>query len=737
MREGLATASNDPSFSGESYANELMQLFIAPMHTDEQQEWASENELSSNAGASLMAFLMKDVNYSPEFLTGAADKVDEFERLAEDGPMGDASSWYYHTGISQFNESENAEAADPMAEMMRALSRQPEVGYDFITEGDRADFYFDKRDWSQDEYDGIAALADRVSTDPDVYGAHPEGAALVAAQFVDLTSNSEGFNAEDAKGASDSVAHLLSTYMPSTAAAMDGGGGDAGNAQNHPGGLNVIGFGQMDHMPQFYREDLVNMTGVAMSTEDGMVDMAGGVANYRQTQINTLADQLADDPDNINLRTQLQGVMLDDAELRAFTTKIAGETEINEAYNTDQQRQFWSNLVAEGVKQVPIKPPIVGSIVEHGIDMGTGAVNDAWANTAEGVTDEWEENATNGIAQMNYETYASLVESGVINENDVPPSLLDEQRRHQGVERPREPGGSFVVRRQRVAGNVGLHLRREPREHLPQPVRDDVREPGRRGKLGSHLVSPIKLVVAAAVLALGLSACGADNPPGTISEDDLPSSVEVDDVSHDDQAGQVTCSDVNDAEDNYLMTPSENYDKDRRAAVTYELSGSNFQTVSNSVWRVDDPDAVMERVSAGIDKCVEDQPDVYQRFDVPGYPDAVGYTEQGSPDQIADPPHPGAPRRPGRDRDREAPGRRRIRGPPGGPAEEGCGRLLGRPSGLTEDPRHAVEPGWSGPVFRSQLAADLRRCSHTRGTPDSSSQMVACPGVQAYGNHYI
>ncbi len=339
--------------------------------------------------------------------------------------MGDASSWYYHTGISQFNESENAEAADPMAEMMRALSRQPEVGYDFITEGDRADFYFDKRDWSQDEYDGIAALADRVSTDPDVYGAHPEGAALVAAQFVDLTSNSEGFNAEDAKGASDSVAHLLSTYMPSTAAAMDGGGGDAGDAQNHPGGLNVIGFGQMDHMPQFYREDLVNMTGVAMSTEDGMVDMAGGVANYRQTQINTLADQLADDPDNINLRTQLQGVMLDDAELRAFTTKIAGETEINEAYNTDQQRQFWSNLVAEGVKQVPIKPPIVGSIVEHGIDLGTGAVNDAWANTAEGVTDEWEENATNGIAQMNYETYASLVESGVINENDVPPSLLD------------------------------------------------------------------------------------------------------------------------------------------------------------------------------------------------------------------------------------------------------------------------------------------------------------------------
>ena len=89
------------------------------------------------------------------------------------------------------------------------------------------------------------------------------------------------------------------------------------------------------------------MTGVAMSTEDGMVDMAEGVANYRQTQVNALADRLVDDPDDVSLRTQLQGVMLDDAELRAFTTKIAGENEISDAHNTDQQRQFWSNLVAE------------------------------------------------------------------------------------------------------------------------------------------------------------------------------------------------------------------------------------------------------------------------------------------------------------------------------------------------------------------------------------------------------
>ena len=143
------------------------------------------------------------------------------------------------------------------------------------------------------------------------------------------------------------------------------------------------------------------------------------------------------------------------------------------------------------------------------------------------------------------------------------------------------------------------------------------------------IVSATKLMLAAVVLALGLSACGTDTTPGTISEDDLPGSVEVDKVTHDDQAGQVTCSDVNDAEDNYLMTPSENYDKDRRAAVTYELSGSHFQSFSDSVWRLSNPQEAVDQVAAGLDKCVKADPDVYQRFDVEGYPDALGYTEEG------------------------------------------------------------------------------------------------------------
>ncbi len=141
-----------------------------------------------------------------------------------------------------------------------------------------------------------------------------------------------------------------------------------------------------------------------------------------------------------------------------------------------------------------------------------------------------------------------------------------------------------------------------------------------------------KLLIATAVLALSVSACGSDNPPGTISEDDLPKGVEVAKVRHDDQAGQITCNTANDAEDNTVMTPSENYDKDNRAAVAYELSGANHQEVSNSVWRLSHPKDAVAVVATGFEECARSDPSQYKTFDVEGYPDALGYLAvEGAP----------------------------------------------------------------------------------------------------------
>ena len=106
-------------------------------------------------------------NYGPSFLGSAGQTLTDFEKNMQDGDFGPATSWYGYNGHSSFNEDAYDDYADPMAEMMRSMSRQPEVGYDFLQGDGNADFVFDKRDWSNDGYDGISALADRVSTDSD------------------------------------------------------------------------------------------------------------------------------------------------------------------------------------------------------------------------------------------------------------------------------------------------------------------------------------------------------------------------------------------------------------------------------------------------------------------------------------------------------------------------------------------------------------------------------------------
>lgn len=145
-------------------------------------------------------------------------------------------------------------------------------------------------------------------------------------------------------------------------------------------------------------------------------------------------------------------------------------------------------------------------------------------------------------------------------------------------------------------------------------------------------VRSTKLLIAGALLALSVSACGTDNPPGTISEDDLPGGMSVSKVRHDSQAGQITCSAANDAEDDHVLSPSENSDEDRRAAIAYELSGANHQEVSNSVWRLSDPKEAVAAVAAGFDECAKADPALYKRFDVEGHPDALGYSAvEGAP----------------------------------------------------------------------------------------------------------
>jgi len=144
------------------------------------------------------------------------------------------------------------------------------------------------------------------------------------------------------------------------------------------------------------------------------------------------------------------------------------------------------------------------------------------------------------------------------------------------------------------------------------------------------------VLIIATLLAVSATGCGSEHPAGTISEDDLPDSVKVDQIRTDGQAGQIDCKAANDAEDVHVMMPSDNDDRDRRAAIAYELSGDDHQEVSNSVWRLPHPKEAVAAVAAGIDECAQAQPTLYMRFDVEGYPEALGYiATEGAPTPVS------------------------------------------------------------------------------------------------------
>ena len=132
----------------------------------------------------------------------------------------------------------------------------------------------------------------------------------------------------------------------------------------------------------------------------------------------------------------------------------------------------------------------------------------------------WEVNATNGVGQMNYEAYASLVEAGVIRATRRRASQSPRRDARAGTTSPPDERSDYAARA--AARDAPLHARRVAGEHLPRPLRGLLRRPVRQRRLVSAPVRPTKLLARCRCSRSALTACGADNPPGTISEDDLP-----------------------------------------------------------------------------------------------------------------------------------------------------------------------------------------------------------------------
>ncbi|WP_313409649.1 DUF6571 family protein [Aeromicrobium sp.] len=431
LRTGLSTASNEPGFPAESFGREIVRYSVAPLLTDdEQRAFADEFGMGMN-GANILTFLMQDTGYDADFLLGAARTLDDFERMAKDGPLT-ADIWYGHNGHGPLDTGKDGLGYDdPMAAIMHNFGENPEAGLTFFTEPtedgwDRQTHYFNDREWKADGYAGISHAVEGIGTSTANLESDPEATTELVSSFLDQVANSDGFNAEDAKPASPYVADLLKFYMPAVDNALRNGA-DEGDGTSAPFALDH--FGAFDHYPVLFKGDLDSLMQVAMGTQEGTQSIAEGVGGFQKTQLNNIAAQLAQNPDDPGLRTELRDILQRNASLQGFTEYSVGQVEIDGAADRDAQRQVYIDLVSDAAGLVPMPGAdqvgeLGGKLVDFGwsqaTDLGKDAAGDAWTSEAAGATDNAETRAEAGSNRVKVDTYLSLIEAGVIPRDEVP-----------------------------------------------------------------------------------------------------------------------------------------------------------------------------------------------------------------------------------------------------------------------------------------------------------------------------
>ena len=258
---------------------------------------------------------------------------------------------------------------------------------------------------------------------------------------------------------------------------------------------------------------------------------------------------------------------------------------------------------------MPIPVPGVNSVVGQGIDLGTDAINDCLGEHHRGQSRISRGPRQNGVAQMNYEAYASLVEAGVIPEDDVPDSVLRRRRRDLGLVR--------TSKRRTVPTPSPPAPRRRCRPWIP----DEALENTYRSRFQHFYDDPGGEEASVAAYGRGLcspaSCSRAGSPPAAPTTRPAPSPRTTSRTrrrsrSHDDdQANQVNCHDIDNAEDTIMSAPGLRPGPDPVATVFNLTRAMHMSGSTTRCGRSATQGEASTDVSAGIDACAKQYPDNY------------------------------------------------------------------------------------------------------------------------------
>lgn len=408
LRSGLEAASQSPDFDGEKFGSDLVRYTTHDVTAAERKAFENaygSGSLNSDGDTATLDFLLRKGEYGEDFVRGVAWELDEFDRSFVGGSGNQVTIDAGKSPLGYLG-CEKGYEPDPMAHVMTNLSKHPELGLEFFSEGDagkaRSDFYFAERNWGNDDFTGISEAALAIGTDPDNLKNSHHSTSMFVSEFFDKVSDNPTFTADDASGASEPVAKLLKSYMPSVDAAIQGGAGKEGAGTQD---LTTLEFApQLFDYPKMDQSDLDKLLNVALSTDDGMARVAEGVAGFRQQRLALYADAnpgflTAGDPNY-----PVQQILERSAQLDGYMQNSVAESAVADAKDKDEQVAMYTGLVSDAIGLIP-----AGKLVEGiGSDLVGGVWDAAWGRMSEiptdAITETWGSTADSTAAKQNTES---------------------------------------------------------------------------------------------------------------------------------------------------------------------------------------------------------------------------------------------------------------------------------------------------------------------------------------------
>jgi len=453
MQTSLETASNHWSDAEASTFAEGM-VEAATVDPDEIYGRGAYNP----SGA--LSYLLYDGRFGDAFLTSMGDGLDAYERVDNSGAsglwgnrpdMGIDFSQYLPWGAASGYRN-----LDPMTSLMSSLENSPAVALDFFSGGEdvdgvsRSEYYIKERNWDQDAYESLTGALDVATTNSDLISdpnsATARQAAQLASETVHYLSGRENYDEiadmitrSPDNGASESLAHIMSTYMVGVDAALNanqGGSNDPGVSNVYMDAFNA----KVGNAPLFDEDSLQKFSLLAMASDDGFAQVRTGLTEYRAEKLGALADAV-DQHDNHSTRNQLQTGITQDGAMEGFFINTLGDDRIAEGAAKDARIEAWVDGAASVVDLVPVPgmsklgegvaADVVNLTIDSAKGSGTDAIKSALATHEDSARSEANDLATETLRSQTFAVAQLLDDRGLAKNPD-------------GMSEAARPGGSLL-----------------------------------------------------------------------------------------------------------------------------------------------------------------------------------------------------------------------------------------------------------------------------------------------------